>query len=190
MEKRHRRPPQIIIDIRTISGRPKGTSTYRFFTVTLRTRPGFSPERCPKRIYANTFRPVGINQRLIEMVIIYFQITLRFNMRIIVRAGAPQQYGAAFQVKRHARLQLQASRQIASGREIRLPSPCAWSSSITLCKHSVFNVFPSPTAPCRSTSYSIAVAVFMLKSQQHKATIKRSLFMAHKFSLRKNTNSY
>ena len=64
---------------------------------------------------ADTFRLVGINQRLIEMVIIYFQITLRFNMRIIVRAGAPQQYGAAFQVKRHARLQLQ--------REIRLPSP-------------------------------------------------------------------
>ena len=72
---------------------------------------------------ADTFRPVGINQRLIEMVIIYFQITLRFNVRIIVRAGAPQQYGAVFQVKRHARLQLQASRQIASGREIRLPSP-------------------------------------------------------------------
>ena len=71
---------------------------------------------------ADIFSPVGINQRLIEMVIVHLQFFFRTELRIIVRRSAPQQHSPLFQIQRHARLQPQASRQITPCRETQNPS--------------------------------------------------------------------
>ena len=69
------------------------------------------------------FRPLGINQCLVKMVIVHLQFLLRAETRIIIRARTSQQHRLLLQIEHHIRFQLQTAGEIPSGREIQLAAP-------------------------------------------------------------------